>query len=163
MTLRSALRRAAGGQRGFIILGSILVLLLAVAAVGALVLALAAAWYWNDLPSLDKATDYRPHQHLQVLTSDGVEIAQFGTERRIYVALKDTPKQLQQAVLAVEDADFYNHGGISWKGVVRAAVSHARGGVGGGASTITQQVSRTFFLSPRRTAERKIKEALIAW
>lgn len=150
-------------SRGFIILGSILLLLATVAVIGALVLAAAAAWYWNDLPSLDKATDYRPRQHLQVLTADGVEIAQFGSERRIYVALKDTPKLLQQAVLSVEDADFYEHGAISFRGLVRAALSHARGGVGGGASTITQQVSRTFFLSTRRTAERKIKEALIAW
>jgi len=149
--------------RGFIILGSILLVLAVLAAIAVLALAAAAAWYWNDLPSLDKATDYRPHQHLQVLTADGVEIAQFGTERRIYVALKDTPPLLKQAVLAVEDADFYEHGAISWRGVLRAAVSHARGGVGGGASTITQQVSRTFFLSTRRTAERKIKEALIAW
>lgn len=163
MTLSSAPPTAVKQQRGFIILGSILLVLLAAAAIAAVTLALAAAWYWNDLPSLDKATDYRPHQHLQVLTADGVEIAQFGAEKRIYVALKDTPKALQQAVLAVEDADFYAHSGISWKGVLRAAVSHARGGVGGGASTITQQVSRTFFLSSRRTAERKIKEALIAW
>jgi len=152
-----------GRSRGFIVLGSVLLVLAVLAAVTVLALAAAAAWYWNDLPSLDKATDYRPHQHLQVLTSDGVEIAQFGSEKRIYVALKDTPKLLQQAVLSVEDADFYEHGAISWRGVLRAALSHARGGVGGGASTITQQVSRTFFLSTRRTAERKIKEALIAW
>ena len=152
-----------GRSRGFIILGSILLVLAAAALVAVLALAVAAAWYWNDLPSLDKATDYRPHQHLQVLTSDGVEIAQFGSEKRIYVSLKDMPTSIKQAVLAVEDADFYEHGAISWRGVLRAAVSHARGGVGGGASTITQQVSRTFFLSTRRTAERKIKEALIAW
>jgi penicillin-binding protein 1A len=151
------------GQGGFISLGSILLVLSAAAVIALLALLVAAAWYWNDLPSLDKATDYRPRQHLQVLTSDGVEIAQFGTEKRIYVPLKDTPKPLQQAVLAVEDADFYDHGAISFRGLLRAALSHARGGVGGGASTITQQVSRTFFLSTRRTAERKIKEALIAW
>jgi penicillin-binding protein 1A len=159
MKLRSLKDRS----RGFIILGSILLVLAAAAVIGLLALAAAAAWYWNDLPSLDKATDYRPHQHLQVLTADGVEIAQFGSERRIYVPIKDTPRILQQAVLAVEDADFYEHGAISFRGMVRALVSHARGGVGGGASTITQQVSRTFFLSTRRTAERKIKEALIAW
>ncbi|MCY7315168.1 MAG: PBP1A family penicillin-binding protein [Rubrivivax sp.] len=123
----------------------------------------ALAWFWSDLPPLDKATDYRPRQHLQVLTADGVEIAQFGSERRLFVPIAQTPKTLQQAVLAVEDADFYEHGAISWRGVLRAAVSHVRGGVGGGGSTITQQVSRTFFLSTRRTAERKIKEALIAW
>ena len=150
-------------QRGLIIIGSLLLAAGALLMVAALALAAAAAWYWNDLPALDKATDYRPRQHLQVLTADGVEIAQFGTERRVFVPIKDMPKTMQQAVLAVEDADFYEHGAISWRGVLRAAFSHARGGMGGGASTITQQVSRSFFLSTRRTAERKIKEALIAW
>ncbi len=162
---KAAARAAAppAASRGFIIIGTLLALLLIGLLVAALGLAIAAAWYWNDLPSLDKATDYRPQQHLQVLSADGVEIAQFGTERRLFVPIKDMPKLLQQAVLAVEDADFYEHGAISWRGVARAAVSHATLGVGGGASTITQQVSRTFFLSTRRTAERKIKEALIAW
>jgi penicillin-binding protein 1A len=160
LSLRALPRR---GERGFLILGTILLVLLAIVLLAVLSFGIAAAWYWNELPSLDKATDYRPRQHLQVLTADGVEIAQFGSERRIFVPIKDMPRLMQQAVLAVEDADFYEHGAISWRGVARAVVSHARGGVGGGASTITQQVSRTFFLSTRRTAERKIKEALIAW
>jgi penicillin-binding protein 1A len=79
------------------------------------------------------------------------------------VPIAATPQLLRDAVLAVEDHGFYEHGGISWRGVARAAWSNLTGGIGGGASTITQQVSRTFFLSTRRTAERKIKEALIAW
>jgi penicillin-binding protein 1A len=149
--------------RGLVLLSMLLLSLLAALVLAALVLAAMAAWYWGDLPSLDKATDYRPRQHLQVLAADGAEIAQFGTERRIFVPIAQTPRLLQQAVLAVEDAGFHQHAGISWRGVARAAWSNATGGVGGGASTITQQVSRTFFLSTRRTAERKIKEALIAW
>jgi penicillin-binding protein 1A len=149
--------------RGLVLLSMLLLSLLAALVLAALVLGAMAAWYWGDLPSLDKATDYRPRQHLQVLAADGAEIAQFGTERRIFVPIAQTPRLLQQAVLAVEDAGFYQHAGISWRGVARAAWSNATGGVGGGASTITQQVSRTFFLSTRRTAERKIKEALIAW
>ena len=148
---------------GFVVVGGLLATLLAALALALLGLALGAAWYWNDLPSLDKATDYRPRQHLQVLTADGVEIAQFGSERRIFVPIAQVPPLLKQAVLAVEDTDFYEHHGISWRAVARAAWSNATGGIGGGASTITQQVSRTFFLSTRRTAERKIKEALIAW
>ncbi|HRD98177.1 MAG TPA: PBP1A family penicillin-binding protein [Rubrivivax sp.] len=150
-------------QRGLIVLSSLLLAALAAAAVAALVLAFMAIWYWHDLPTLDKATAYRPRQHLQVLTADGAEIAQFGTERRIFVPIAQAPKLLQDAVLAVEDHDFYNHHGISFRGMARAAWSHATGGIGGGASTITQQVSRTFFLSTRRTIERKLKEALIAW
>jgi penicillin-binding protein 1A len=150
-------------QRGFLILGAILLALAALLVLGLLVLGAMALWYAQDLPSLDKATDYRPRQHLQVLAADGTEIAQFGTERRVFVPIAATPKLLRDAVIAVEDHGFYEHGGISWRGVARAAWSNATGGIGGGASTITQQVSRTFFLSTRRTAERKIKEALIAF
>ena len=152
-----------GHQRGFLIIGTLLLAALAVLVIGALVIALMAAWYWGDLPSLEKATDYRPRQHLQVLSVEGTEIAQFGSERRIFVPIAQAPKLLQQAVLSVEDHNFYEHSGISWRGITRAAWSNATGGIGGGASTITQQVSRTFFLSTRRTPERKIKEALIAW
>ena len=155
--------RQLGRERGFLIIGTLLLAVLAVLVIGALVIALMAAWYWGDLPSLEKATDYRPRQHMQVLSVEGTEIAQFGTERRVFVPIAQAPKLLQQAVLSVEDHTFYEHKGISWRGVARAAWSNATGGIGGGASTITQQVSRTFFLSTRRTAERKIKEALIAW
>ncbi|MDO9072874.1 MAG: PBP1A family penicillin-binding protein [Rubrivivax sp.] len=149
-------------QRGFIVLTSLLLAALALLAVAALALGIAVAWYWNDLPPLDKATDYRPRQHLQVLTADGAEIAQFGSERRIFVPIALTPQRLKQAVLATEDADFYAHAGISWRGLARAMVANLSGGVPQGASTITQQVARTFFLSTRRTPERKIKEAVLA-
>ena len=148
-------------QQGFIVTGALLLTLVAALA-GALLLGLAVLWYGNDLPPLDKATAYRPRQHLQVLTADGAEIAQFGSERRLFVPIASAPKLLKDAVLAVEDHTFYEHNGISWTGVARALWSNATGGVGGGASTITQQVARTFFLSTRRTVERKIKEALIA-
>lgn len=151
-------------QRGLVILGFIALGLLALVLLALLSFGLAAAWYWNDLPPLDKATDYRPQQHLQVLTADGVEIAQFGSERRIFVPIAQVPKKVSQALIAVEDADFYNHGAISWRGVARAVVANLTPGVRSqGASTLTQQVARTFFLSTRRTAERKIKEALLSW
>ena len=127
-----------------------------------LVVLTAAAWYWRDLPPLTKATDYRPLQHLQVFTSDGVEIAQFGAERRLFVPIAQVPQTLRDAVIATEDAQFYEHPGISFRGLVRATLANIRGGTPQGASTITQQVARTFFLSPRRTPERKIKEALLA-
>ena len=148
--------------RGVIIIGTLLLLVLTLIVAAVLALVAASAWYWNELPPLDKATDYRPRQHLQVLTSDGVEIAQFGTERRLYLPIAQMPKTLQKAVLAVEDAGFYDHGGISLRGLVRATWSNLKGGAPQGASTITQQVARTFFLSTRRTGERKIKEALIS-
>jgi len=151
-------------QRGLVILGFVLLGLLALLLVALLSVGIAAAWYWNDLPPLDKATDYRPQQHLQVLTADGVEIAQFGSERRIFVPIAQVPKKVSQALIAVEDADFYNHGAMSWRGVARAMVANVTPGARPqGASTLTQQVARTFFLSTRRTPERKIKEALLSW
>ena len=153
---------APAAQRGLIVVGSLLGLVLIGLAIVVALLAAAVAWYWNDLPALDKATDYRPRQHLQVLTADGVEIAQFGAERRLYAPIAQMPRMLREAVLAVEDTQFYEHGGISLRGIVRATLANLSGGVPQGASTITQQVARTFFLSTRRTPERKIKEALIA-
>ena len=152
-------------RRGFVIVGTLLLAAAAcllVALVGLAALALAAAYYRTELPALDRVTDYRPVQHLQVYTSDGVEIAQFGSERRIFVPVGQVPKLLKDAVIAVEDADFYAHAGISWRGLARVAWAALSGGRVHGASTITQQVARTFFLSMRRTPERKIKEALLA-
>jgi penicillin-binding protein 1A len=149
-------------QRGVVVLTGLLLLALALLLVGAIALGGAALWYSRDLPSLDKATDYRPRQHLQIFTADGVELGQFGSERRVFVPVAKTPKRLRQAVLAVEDRAFYSHSGISLRGLLRATVANLTGGVPQGASTITQQVARTFFLSNRRTAERKIKEALLS-
>lgn len=122
----------------------------------------AAAWYAQDLPPLDPVLDYRPRQPLQVFTSDGVEIAQFGSERRQFVPIGQVPRLLHDALLAVEDTGFYEHAGLSPRGLARAVVANLSGGRPQGGSTITQQVARAFFLSTRRTPERKIKEALLA-
>ncbi|MDE1926594.1 MAG: PBP1A family penicillin-binding protein, partial [Burkholderiales bacterium] len=149
--------------RGLVLLTALLLGFVALVLIGALALGAAAAWYWRDLPPLDKATDYRPLQHMQVLTADGTDIAEFGSERRIFVPLPQMPPLLTKAVLAVEDRDFYGHGAISYRGLARALVSNVTGHRAQGASTITQQVARTFFLSMRRTPERKIKEALLAF
>jgi penicillin-binding protein 1A len=125
--------------------------------------ALAVALVLPQLPPLDSVTDYQPRQPLQVLTSDGVEIAQFGAERRHYVPIEQIPRLMQDAVLAVEDARFRQHPGIDPIGVARALVAAVTpGGLPQGASTITQQVARNFFLNSRRTPERKFKEALLA-
>jgi penicillin-binding protein 1A len=115
-----------------------------------------------DLPPLDKALNYQPKQPLQIFTADGVEIAQFGTERRQFVPIAQIPKLLQDAVIAVEDTRFREHGGIDPVGMARAAVAMLTGGRRQGASTITQQVARNMFLTHRFTAERKAKEIMIA-
>ena len=147
--------------RGFV-LTTLALVLGAALVLGVVALALATAWYARDLPPLTKATDYRPRQHLQVLAVDGSEIAAFGSERRVFVPVAQMPPVLKDALLAIEDTQFYEHFGISLKGIARATLAALTGGMPQGASTITQQVARTFFLSNRRTPERKIKEALLS-
>ena len=115
------------------------------------------------LPDLDKVTDYQPRQPLQVFTRDGVEIAQFGSERRVFLPIDRIPKMMQDALIAVEDARFREHGGVDPIGIARAFLANITpGGMRQGASTITQQVARNFFLSSKRTLDRKIREAMLA-
>jgi penicillin-binding protein 1A len=130
---------------------------------GAIVLGVTAALIYPQLPEIDSLTDYRPKLALQVYSSDGVELASFGAERRYVLPIAQIPKRMQDALLAVEDADFREHGGVSVRAVLRAALAnlfHARRSQGG--STITQQVARNFFLSSRKTYTRKISEILLA-
>ncbi len=127
------------------------------------VAALATALIYPNLPSLDSLTDYRPKQPLRIYTEDGALISEFGEERRKVVRLKETPKALRQAILAAEDERFYQHGGVDTLGVLRAALSNLiSGGAKEGASTITMQVARNFFLSSEKTLRRKLNEALLA-
>ncbi len=114
------------------------------------------------LPSIDPVVNYSPKLPLRVLTADGVEIAQFGTERRSYLPLAQTPKMLQDAVLAIEDARFREHSGVDPKGIARALYAMLSGGERQGASTITQQLVRTMLLTRERTVERKLKEIVLA-
>jgi penicillin-binding protein 1A len=143
-------------------LGPLLIGLFVGLAVVAVLVVAPLAWLLPQLPALDKVVDYQPHQPLQVFTRDGIELAQFGPERRQYVPIAQIPPLMQNAVIAVEDARFREHAGVDVRGIVRAAFADLTGGMRQGASTITQQVARTFFLSSRRTAERKLKEALLA-
>ncbi len=121
-----------------------------------------AAWGSLDLPPLDKVLNYQPKLPLQVFTADGVEIAQFGAERRQFVPIAKIPKLMQDAVIAVEDARFRQHGGIDPKGMARALLAMLTGGRRQGASTITQQVARTMLLTHQFTVERKTKEIMLA-
>ena len=124
---------------------------------------LSAALIYPNLPSLDSLTDYRPKQPLRIYTEDGALLGEFGEERRAVVRLKDTPKYLSQAILAAEDERFYRHGGVDTIGILRAALANVvSGGAKEGASTITMQVARNFFLSSEKTLRRKLNEALLA-
>lgn len=118
---------------------------------------------YPQLPSLDRVTDYQPQQPLQVFTQDGVEIAQFGAEKRVFLPIEKIPKMMQDAVISVEDARFREHSGVDPVGIARAMLANITpGGMRQGASTITQQVARNFFLSSKRTLDRKVREALLA-
>jgi penicillin-binding protein 1A len=117
-----------------------------------------------NLPSLDALTDYRPKVPLRVYTADHVLIGEFGEERRSVVRIQDVPDYLKKAVLAIEDARFYDHGGVDVTGILRAgAVALTNGHASQGASTITMQVARNFFLSSEKTYTRKIYEMLLAY
>jgi penicillin-binding protein 1A len=134
------------------------------AAAGTLVLGFAAVMVYPTLPSLEVLTDYRPKIPLRVYSADGDLIGEFGEERRAVVKLEQVPKTLVNAILAAEDERFYQHGGVDYLGVARAALSNfASGGVRQGASTITMQVARNFFLSKEKTLTRKFNEMLLAF
>ncbi len=119
---------------------------------------------YPNMPSIDAVTDYRPKVPLRVYTADGTLIGEFGEERRSVVAIADVPKSLKDAILAAEDERFYQHQGVDFVGVARAAYSNfVSGGRRQGASTITMQVARNFFLSSEKTLTRKLYEALLAY
>ncbi|HQR05049.1 MAG: penicillin-binding protein 1A [Proteobacteria bacterium] len=117
-----------------------------------------------QLPSLDALTDYQPKIPLRVYSADGYLLGEFGEERRDLVRIQDVPAVMKQAILAAEDERFYQHPGIDTMGVLRAAYSNlVSGGKRQGASTITMQVARNFFLSSEKTLTRKVYEALLAF
>jgi penicillin-binding protein 1A len=119
---------------------------------------------YPNLPSIEALTEYQPKIPLRVYTSDGVLIGEFGEERRSVVHIDEVPPLMKQAILAAEDERFYQHTGVDYQGVLRAAYSNLlTGGRTQGASTITMQVARNFFLSREKTLTRKLYEALLAF
>lgn len=125
---------------------------------------IAAALIYPALPSLDALTDYHPKQPLRVYSEDKYLIGEFGEERRAYIKIENVPKNMQDAVLAIEDRRFYQHNGIDFKGILRAIKNNLTGQGHEGASTITMQVAKNFFTVPngKRTLVTKINEALLA-
>ena len=118
---------------------------------------------YPNLPPLDSLTDYRPKIPLRIFSADNVLIGEFGEERRNVVPFNEIPDLMKKAVLAIEDDRFYEHGGVDYLGIARAALHNLSGGTKQGASTITQQVARNFFLSSEQTLRRKLYEILLAW
>ena len=116
-----------------------------------------------NLPKISALVDYNPKTPLRIYTADKVLIGEFGEERRKVIPLNEIPVIMRNAVIATEDDRFYSHGGVDYIGVLRAGVANLRGHLAQGASTITMQVARNFFLSNEKTFSRKIYEILLAW
>lgn len=128
-----------------------------------LLLMLAALLVYPTLPSLEALTDYRPKIPLRIYSAEGILIGEFGAERRAMVKIDKVPDLMKKAILAAEDDRFYEHGGVDYKGVLRAAYfNFTAGGARQGASTITMQVARNFFLTKEKKLSRKFNEVLLA-
>jgi len=140
-----------------------LALIVSLGVVGTALAGLAAALIYPNLPPLEALTDYRPKLPLRIYTADGALMGEFGEERRAFIAIDKVPDYMKQAIIAAEDERFYTHGGVDTLGVLRAAGSNLlAGGAKEGASTITMQVARNFFLSNEKTFTRKLSEAMLA-
>src|SRR5882724_6056827 len=107
-----------------------------------LVIGVALAVAYPQLPAIASLTDYRPKLPMRIFSADSVLLAEFGEERRNFTPIAQIPQVMKEAVLAAEDARFYQHGGVDYKGVARAALENLRDARSQGASTITMQVAR---------------------
>ena len=128
-----------------------------------LFLAVALAVAYPNLPDISDLSNYRPKLPLRVYSADGVIIGEYGEERRNLTPIKDIPQVMKDAVLAVEDARFYSHGGVDYMGVIRAGLANVGRAKSQGASTITMQVARNAYLSAEKSYTRKIYEILLTF
>ncbi|MBC7857913.1 MAG: PBP1A family penicillin-binding protein, partial [Burkholderiaceae bacterium] len=142
-------------------------ILIALAAAAALAGALLAGYLLlfvaPNLPALDAVTDYQPKIPLRVYTADEALIGEFGEEHRDFVPIAEVPDMMKKALLAIEDARFYQHGGIDYIRALGAARSNLGGRFRQGASTITMQVARNFFLTREKVVSRKLAEVMLAY
>ncbi|WP_225784116.1 penicillin-binding protein 1A [Xenophilus sp. Marseille-Q4582] len=136
---------------------------LAAVASAAIVLAVALAVAYPNLPDVSDLADYRPKLPLRVFSADGVLIGEFGEERRNLTPIATVPQVMKDAVLAAEDTRFYDHGGVDYKGVMRAGLANLERAKSQGASTISMQVARNVYLSSEKTLTRKIYEILLTF
>src|ERR1044071_4186813 len=124
-------------------------------------------WHFSkDLPDYSQLQDYEPRVMTRVHAADGSLVAEYARERRLYIPIQAVPKLVISAFLAAEDKNFYEHGGLDFGGIARAAFNYAQNFGSNrrpqGASTITQQVAKNFLLTNEVSVQRKIKEALLA-
>ncbi|MBA3599335.1 MAG: transglycosylase domain-containing protein, partial [Methylibium sp.] len=143
-------------------LGALAGVALAMVLGGAALAAIALSVAYPNLPEISGLTDYRPKLPMRVYSADEVLIGEFGEERRLFMPISQIPKVMQEAVLAIEDARFYEHSGVDYIGIVRAGLANLSDSRSQGASTITMQVARNFYLPTAKTLTRKIYEILLA-
>ena len=127
----------------------------------ALLVGVALAMAYPQLPDVSELSDYRPKLSMRVYSVEGTQIGEFGEERRNLMPFKDIPKVMKDAVLSIEDARFYQHGGVDYIGLLRASLANLGRAKSQGASTITMQVARNVYLSSEKTFTRKIYEILL--
>jgi len=142
--------------------GSALALVVSGLLGGLALLAIALAVAYPNLPEISSLTDYRPKLPLRVFSADEVLIGEYGEERRLFAPIGQIPKVMREAVLSIEDARFYQHGGVDYIGIVRAGLANVGESRSQGASTITMQVARNFYLPTEKTFIRKVYEILLA-
>ena len=135
--------------------------LAAIGLAGVLLLGVALAMVYPQLPDIHDLSDYRPKLSMRVYSVEGTQIGEFGEERRNFTPFKDIPQVMKNAVLAIEDARFYQHGGVDYIGLLRASIANLGRAKSQGASTITMQVARNVYLSSEKTFTRKIYEILL--
>jgi penicillin-binding protein 1A len=128
-----------------------------------IVIAIALAMAFPNLPDISSLSDYRPKLPLRVFSVEGELLGEFGEEHRNLTPIQDIPKVMINAVLAIEDARFYQHGGVDYLGVIRAGLANVGRAKSQGASTITMQVARNVYLSSEKTFTRKIYEILLTF
>src|SRR6185312_493955 len=146
---------------GFLFAAGTILFVVGVSAVAGLL------WHFSkDLPDYSQLQDYEPPVMTRVHAADGSLVAEYARERRLYIPIQGVPKLVINSFLAAEDRNFYQHGGLDFTGIARAAVSFVQNYGSGrrpqGASTITQQVAKNFLLTNEVSLTRKIKEALLA-
>src|SRR5882672_3881627 len=146
---------------GFLFAAGTIVFLVAVGA-GAGML-----WHFSkDLPEYSQLQDYEPPVMTRVHAGDGSLVAEYATQRRLYIPIQAVPKMVINAFLAAEDKNFYEHNGLDFGGIIRAGMLYVQTYGSGrrpqGASTITQQVAKNFLLTNEVSLQRKVKEALLS-
>ncbi len=136
---------------------------LAGALAGMIVVAVGLAMAYPNLPDISELADYKPKLPLRVYSQEGALLGEFGEERRNLTPIEDIPQVMTHAVLAIEDARFFEHGGVDYRGMLRAVLANLGRVKSQGASTITMQVARNVYLSSEKTFTRKIYEILLTF